>query len=101
MVDGRTLPSHHGLQSCLQQESELCHGDSKFQNMREALVKEYARRGVHPIATVLPNEPSDHLSDAGITFFTLNVTVEESVAALKGAVHDLTGGRLDVLVNCA
>lgn len=62
---------------------------------------EYARRGVHAIATVLPNEASEHLSDAGITFFPLDVTVEESVKSLKAAVQELTGGRLDVLVNCA
>lgn len=62
---------------------------------------EYARRGVHPIATVLPQEASDHLSNAGITFFLLDVTVEQSVSDLKAAVHKLTGGRLDVLVNCA
>lgn len=67
----------------------------------EALVTEYARRGVHAIATVLPNEASDHLSDAGITFFPLDVTVEQSVHSLKASVQELTGGRLDVLVNCA
>ncbi|KFA56126.1 hypothetical protein S40293_00089 [Stachybotrys chartarum IBT 40293] len=67
----------------------------------EALVTEYTRCGVHAIATVLPHEASDHLSDAGITFFPLDVTNEESVAALKAAVEKLTGGRLDILVNCA
>lgn len=67
----------------------------------EALVLEYARRGIHPIATVLPNENSDHLVEAGITFFPLDVTVDESVVALKAEVQKLTGGRLDILVNCA
>ncbi|KAI5918407.1 hypothetical protein F4810DRAFT_715497 [Camillea tinctor] len=67
----------------------------------EGLVTEYKRRGIHPIATVLPNEASDHLSEAGITFFPLDVTVEKSVVDLKAAVQKLTGGRLDVLVNCA
>ncbi|KAK8067434.1 hypothetical protein PG996_006546 [Apiospora saccharicola] len=67
----------------------------------EALVKEYARRGLHPIATVLPHENSDHLSEAGITFFPLDVTVEKSVLDLQGQVEKLTGGRLDILVNCA
>lgn len=64
-------------------------------------MREYSRYGVHAIATVLPNEASDHLSEAGITFFPLDVTVEESVNGLKVAVQELTGGRLDVLVNCA
>ncbi|RYP41541.1 hypothetical protein DL767_000968 [Monosporascus sp. MG133] len=67
----------------------------------EALVKEYARRNVHPIATVLPTESSEHLSQAGITWFPLDVTVEESVADLKRNVLALTGGRLDILVNNA
>lgn len=64
-------------------------------------MREYSRCGVHAIATVLPNEASDHLSEAGITFFPLDVTVEKSVNSLKVAVEELTGGRLDVLVNCA
>ncbi|KAK7906574.1 short-chain dehydrogenase/reductase [Apiospora marii] len=67
----------------------------------EALVKEYARRGLHPIATVLPHENSDHLSEAGITFFPLDVTVEKSVLDLHVEVQKLTGGHLDILVNCA
>jgi 1-acylglycerone phosphate reductase len=65
------------------------------------LVTEYTRRGVHAIATVLPNEASDHLTNAGITFFNLDVTLEQSVSDLKAAVEELTGGRLDILVNCA
>ncbi|KAH6638605.1 hypothetical protein BKA67DRAFT_652063 [Truncatella angustata] len=67
----------------------------------EALVNEYTRRGVHAIATVLPQESSEHLSDAGITVFTLDVTDENSVEDLKRSVQKLTGGRLDVLINCA
>jgi 1-acylglycerone phosphate reductase len=62
---------------------------------------EYTRRGIHAIATVLPNESSNHLSKAGLTFFALDVTVEESVLELKTRVLDLTGGKLDILVNCA
>lgn len=38
---------------------------------------------------------------AGITFFPLDVTNEESVVELKACVQKLTGGRLDALVNCA
>lgn len=67
----------------------------------EALVTEYSRRGLHPIATVLPHESSDHLSKAGITFFPLDVTIEESITQLKASILELTGGRLDILVNCA
>ncbi|KAI1125348.1 hypothetical protein F5Y10DRAFT_247213 [Nemania abortiva] len=67
----------------------------------EALVTEYTRRGVHAIATVLPNEASDHLSEKGITFFPLDVTVEKSIENLEASVKELTGGYLDILVNCA
>jgi len=67
----------------------------------EALVTEYKRSGLHPIATILPIEDSKHLTDAGITFFPLDVTSEKSVLELKANVQKLTGGRLDVLVNCA
>ncbi|KAK8024079.1 hypothetical protein PG993_012145 [Apiospora rasikravindrae] len=67
----------------------------------EALVKEYASRGLHAIATVLPTESSDHLSEPGITCFKLDLTVEQSILDLKQSIQDLTGGRLDVLVNNA
>lgn len=67
----------------------------------EALVLEYKRRGIHAIATVLPQEASDHLANAGITFFALDVTVEKSIGDLKASVQKLTGGHLDILVNCA
>ncbi|TGJ85563.1 hypothetical protein E0Z10_g3195 [Xylaria hypoxylon] len=67
----------------------------------EALVTEYARASIHAIATVLPNESSDHLVKAGITFFTLDVTSDQSILDLKGKVQKLTGGYVDVLVNCA
>lgn len=67
----------------------------------EALVKQYALAGLHPIATVLPSEPSDHLTKAGITWFPLDVTNEESIVDLKRQLFDLTGGRLHILVNNA
>ncbi|KAI1660865.1 hypothetical protein F4813DRAFT_400056 [Daldinia decipiens] len=67
----------------------------------EALVQEYCCHGIHAIATVLPQEASDHLSEAGITFFPLDVTVEKSVLDLKASVLKLTGGHLDILINCA
>lgn len=67
----------------------------------EALVKEYARQGVHPIATLLPFESSSHLSSAGITWFPLDVTKEASITDLKSHVFDLTDGCLDFMVNNA
>ncbi|KAM0251918.1 hypothetical protein ACHAQJ_007933 [Trichoderma viride] len=67
----------------------------------EALILEYTRRGVHAIATVLPNENSDHLTAAGITWFPLDVTDEKSVINLKEKILALTNGYLDFLVNNA
>ncbi|EAA36368.1 NAD(P)-binding protein [Neurospora crassa] len=67
----------------------------------EALILEYLRRGIHPIATLLPFESSEHLDKAGITWFKLDVTNEESVVQLKKDVSELTKGRLDFLVNNA
>ncbi|KAF4627995.1 hypothetical protein G7Y89_g10157 [Cudoniella acicularis] len=67
----------------------------------EALALEYAHRNISPIATVLPTESSQHLSEAGIVSFPLDVTKKESILALKESVIQLTGGRLDVLVNNA
>lgn len=67
----------------------------------EALVQEYTRRGIFVMATVLPNENSDHLTAAGITWFPLDVTDEESVISLKERLFTLTDGYLDLLVNNA
>ncbi|KAL0475560.1 hypothetical protein QR685DRAFT_432005 [Neurospora intermedia] len=67
----------------------------------EALILEYHRRGIHPIATLLPFESSEHLDKAGITWFKLDVTNEESVVQLKKDVSELTKGHLDFLVNNA
>lgn len=62
---------------------------------------EYTRRGVHAIATVLPNEGSDHLTAAGITWFPLDVRDETSVLHLKQEILAVTDGSLDFLVNNA
>ncbi|KAL6855657.1 NAD(P)-binding protein [Trichoderma novae-zelandiae] len=67
----------------------------------EALVQEYTRRGIFAIATVLPNENSDHLTATGITWFPLDVTNDESVVGLKEKISPLTNGYLDFLVNNA
>ncbi|RFU76452.1 nad -binding [Trichoderma arundinaceum] len=67
----------------------------------EAIIQEYTRHGVHTIATVLPNENSDHLVAVGATWFPLDVTDEESVANLKEKILVLTNGYLDFLVNNA
>lgn len=64
-------------------------------------MKEYLRQGVQPIATILPTEPSDHLVQAGVEFFPLDVTKDDSIIQLKQQVYKLTGGVLHILVNNA
>ncbi|KAJ2994928.1 hypothetical protein NUW58_g1417 [Xylaria curta] len=67
----------------------------------EALVKEYAKHGIQPIATLLPNESADHLDRAGIMHFPLDVTKEESIIQLKKDLQAVTKGFLEILVNNA
>jgi 1-acylglycerone phosphate reductase len=67
----------------------------------EALVTKYREEGLHPIATILPSESSDHLLQVGITYFLLDVTSDESIIELKKQIDQLTGGFLDILVNNA
>ncbi|POS74653.1 hypothetical protein DHEL01_v206960 [Diaporthe helianthi] len=67
----------------------------------EALVKEYQKRKIRALATVLPSEERSHSTEAGITCFSLDVTDEESVRELKKNIAALTDGHLDILVNNA
>lgn len=67
----------------------------------EALVKEYQARGIRSIATVLPSEAREHLVEAGVLCFSLDVTKQESVDQLKKDVAAVTGAYLDILVNNA
>jgi 1-acylglycerone phosphate reductase len=64
-------------------------------------VKQYKSRGIYPIATLLPSEPSEHLDAAGITWFPLDVTKDDSIANLKHSIDAITHGQLDILVNNA
>ncbi|KAI1362868.1 hypothetical protein F5Y08DRAFT_257890 [Xylaria arbuscula] len=67
----------------------------------EALVKEYLQRNIQPIATTLPHESTEHLDEAGILHFPLDITMEESVVDLKRTLKEITNGFLDILVNNA
>jgi 1-acylglycerone phosphate reductase len=67
----------------------------------EALLKEYTRLGLNAIATVLPSEPHEHLTEAGIKWFTLDLMDEKTIVSLKQDLLKVTGGYLDILVNNA
>lgn len=64
-------------------------------------MKEYQARGIRPIATVLPSEAREHLVEAGVICFSLDVTKQESVEQLRKDIEAMTGGYLDILVNNA
>ncbi|KAI1467744.1 uncharacterized protein F4812DRAFT_459033 [Daldinia caldariorum] len=57
--------------------------------MGEALVREFTKQNVRPIATLVPNEPTEHLDQGGLR------------DGLKKHVYAVTGGDLDILVNNA
>ncbi|CRK31364.1 hypothetical protein BN1708_015946 [Verticillium longisporum] len=66
-----------------------------------ALVKEFHARGLHVIATGRRPEVLKELTDIGVSAVALDVTNAESIAECKRQVTELTGGRLDILVNNA
>jgi 1-acylglycerone phosphate reductase len=56
---------------------------------------------VHVIATARRAEVLKEMEDMGMTTIALDVTDADSIAACKEKVSDLTGGKLDYLVNNA
>lgn len=63
------------------------------------MVKEFHARGLYVIATGRRPEVLKELSDIGVSAVALDVTNAESIAECKRQVTELTGGRLDILVN--
>ncbi|KAI3322743.1 short chain dehydrogenase [Xylariaceae sp. AK1471] len=59
------------------------------------------KKGYTVFATLLPHEPRDHLTDAGIHAYSADVTVDGEIHDLRESITAITQGRLDVLVNCA
>ena len=66
-----------------------------------ALALEFAAQGCRVFATARSLKSISNLSAAGIEVFTLDVTSEESIEALKAEITSLTNGKLDVLYNNA
>ena len=58
-------------------------------------------KGYTVIATLLAHESRTHLTDVGVHVFTSDVTKDDDTAALREEVEAITGGGLDILVNCA
>lgn len=57
--------------------------------------------GYHVIATARRLDVLGELADLGMTTMYLDVTKQESIDAAKDTIVNITGGRLNVLVNNA
>nr|XP_036577606.1 short chain dehydrogenase [Colletotrichum truncatum]KAF6784640.1 short chain dehydrogenase [Colletotrichum truncatum] len=68
---------------------------------REFHAKDSFNTGLHVIATARRPEVLKDLGEQGMTTVALDVTSSENIAACKQRVNELTGGRLDFLVNNA
>jgi 1-acylglycerone phosphate reductase len=65
----------------------------------DALALEFHQKQIKVIATARDLKKVQHLKDLGIDTLQLDVTSDESVKEAVSAVHKMTGGRLDFLVN--
>jgi 1-acylglycerone phosphate reductase len=66
-----------------------------------ALARDFHSQGLHVIATARDKAKITDLEALGMTTLSLRVDSTESILAAKKVVEDLTGGRLDILVNNA
>ncbi|VDB85729.1 unnamed protein product [Peniophora sp. CBMAI 1063] len=66
-----------------------------------ALALEYHRQGLHVIATARRLEVIEDLRALGMTTLRLDVTDKEAIRSARDEIDELTGGRLDVLINNA
>ena len=57
--------------------------------------------GLHVIATARRAEVLSEMAEIGMTTLTLDVTDAESIKACHAQVAELTGGKLDILINNA
>ncbi|KAM0321990.1 hypothetical protein ACHAQA_009731 [Verticillium albo-atrum] len=66
-----------------------------------ALALEFASKGLRVFATGRSLKSVANLTEKGIETLTLDVTIPESIAALKEEITKRTGGKLDILFNNA
>jgi 1-acylglycerone phosphate reductase len=67
----------------------------------DQLARVFHEKGWKVLATARKAETISELSALGITALSLDVDKPESIAGLKKEVEDITGGRLDMLINNA
>ncbi|KAL8832649.1 MAG: hypothetical protein Q9170_004789 [Blastenia crenularia] len=66
-----------------------------------ALATEFQDRGFHVIATARKESLLDDLRSKGMSALQLDVTSERSIAECRSQVEQITGGKLDILINNA
>jgi 1-acylglycerone phosphate reductase len=74
---------------------------SSSSRVSSRLTLSLATLGCHVIATARKLDQLRDIESKGVTVLPLDVTSKESIAACKAKVEELTGGRLDILVNNA
>jgi 1-acylglycerone phosphate reductase len=67
----------------------------------DQLARIFHEKGWRVLATARKAETISELSALGITALSLDVDKPESIAGLKKQVGDITGGKLDMLINNA
>lgn len=65
----------------------------------DALAQEFHRNGIRVLATGRNLSKLEHLKGLGIETLQLDVEDSESIKAAAKAVDEITGGKLDFLVN--
>lgn len=67
----------------------------------DGLAQKFHSRGLRVFATARSLEKMKHLKEMGMEVWSLDVTARESIEETVAKVKELTGGRLDFLVNNA
>ncbi|KAH7134360.1 hypothetical protein EDB81DRAFT_96747 [Dactylonectria macrodidyma] len=80
------------------QKTALVTGTSQG-GLGDYLAQELHRRGFRVIATARTPSKVQHLKDLGLDIVLLEVTDAKSVEKAAAEVNDLTGGKLDILIN--
>jgi 1-acylglycerone phosphate reductase len=66
-----------------------------------AMAQDFQKRGFHVLAAARKPEVLSELASMGMSAIKLDVTSKESIETAKTEVEQLTGGRLDILINNA
>lgn len=65
----------------------------------DALARSFQKRGLTIFATARSLSKIAHLKELGMAVMELDITVPASIENAVNAVKEITGGKLDILVN--